>query len=142
MKLSFAVFASVAYAIGASRAITLPILPGVPVEGTYAELYNLCESKGSQSYVGVLYADGTKKTFNFGECYPYAYGPVLAQQAVFCKGATCENNPNPDCTGGAIPPVPVVVPPLTTLINAADFVQLIGQGATCQPNILSGNLWN
>lgn len=49
MKLSLGVLASVAYAIGASRAITLPILPGIPLVGTYAELYDLCESRGSNS---------------------------------------------------------------------------------------------
>lgn len=44
-------------------------------------------------YVGVLYADGTTVTYNFGQCYPYEIGSVLAEVAVFCKGVTCENNP-------------------------------------------------
>jgi hypothetical protein len=35
------------------------------------------------------------------------------------------------CTGGAFPPVPVPLPAGTTLINAADFVEIIREGALC-----------
>ncbi|KAF8158090.1 hypothetical protein B0H34DRAFT_440909 [Crassisporium funariophilum] len=88
-------------------------------------------------YVGVLYEGNISTTFEYGECYPYQLPDrKLAQMAVFCKSVTCNNNPNPDCSGGAVPPIPVPVPALTTLINAADFVQIIGQGATCQPNLV------
>ncbi|TFK70377.1 hypothetical protein BDN72DRAFT_839087 [Pluteus cervinus] len=106
----------------------------VPVLSQYAELFELCEAGGPNSYVGVLYESGFTTTFDYGECYPYEIDDDIAEMAVFCKSVTCENNPNPDCTGGAIPPVPVPVPAGVTLINALDFVQIIGQGATCQPN--------
>lgn len=43
---------------------------------------------------------------------------------------------NANCTGGAVPPVPVPVPAGLTLVNVADFVQIIGQGATCSGNQL------
>ncbi|KAF5314930.1 hypothetical protein D9619_007573 [Psilocybe cf. subviscida] len=77
--------------------------------------------------------------FHYGQCYPYSYPDHgLAQVAVFCRAVTCNNNPNPDCTGGAVPPVPVPLPPLTVLPNVADWVQLLGQGAMCYENGLSG----
>lgn len=44
---------------------------------------------------------------------------------------------NPDCSGGAVPPVPVPIVAGTILPNVVDFVQLLGQGATCQRNGLS-----
>ncbi|TFK32213.1 hypothetical protein BDQ12DRAFT_728870 [Crucibulum laeve] len=110
---------------------------GLPISD-YLYLLHLCENGGPNAYVGVRYQGiNNYRTFNFGECYPYKIDENLAEQAVFCKTVTCYNNPNPDCTGGAVPPVPVPVPVGTTLLNAADFVQLIGQGATCQSDGLS-----
>ncbi|KAF8878898.1 hypothetical protein CPB84DRAFT_1828519 [Gymnopilus junonius] len=109
----------------------------IPVLSEYAELFSFCEAGGPDAYVGVQYADGFLTTFAYGQCYPYSVPDHgLAAMAVFCKSVTCENNPNPDCTGGAVPPVPVPIVAGLTLINAADFVQILGQGATCQPNDL------
>lgn len=104
----------------------------------YFKLFKLCEDAGANSYVGVLYQNDQYVTYKFGQCYPYQLSNGnLAKMAVFCKSSTCNNNPNPDCTGGAVPPAPIIVPEGLTLINAADFVQYIGQGATCQSNALS-----
>jgi len=114
-----------------------PPIPNLPPSliPLYHDLYDRCEAAGKNSYVGVFYAGNTGyKTFNHGECYSYEVNGDLAQMAVFCKSVTCVDNPNPDCTGGATPPVGVPVPQFLTLINAADWVQLLGQGATCQPN--------
>ncbi|KDQ50682.1 hypothetical protein JAAARDRAFT_211597 [Jaapia argillacea MUCL 33604] len=110
---------------------------GVPVVTEYATLYSACEAGGSNVYVAVQYANTPKiALYSYDECYPYEVNGNLAEMAVFCKSVTCENNPNPDCTGGAVPPVPVPIPAGLTLVNAADFVQLLGQGATCQENKL------
>ncbi|PPQ71632.1 hypothetical protein CVT26_010593 [Gymnopilus dilepis] len=130
MKWSTSILCLSAVAVGAFASPQ-----GVPVLSEYTRLWNVCEAGEPNSYVGVQYADGFVTTFNYGECYPYEL-PVhgVAAMAVFCKSVTCESNPNPDCTGGAVPPVPVPVPAALTLINVADFVQLLGQGATCQPN--------
>ncbi|CAA7266134.1 unnamed protein product [Cyclocybe aegerita] len=103
-----------------------------PIE--YFKLLYLCEDGGPNTYVAVRYQGNQYTTFEYNQCYPYEISGNLAEMAVFCKSATCYNNPDPDCTGGAVPPVPVPVPALTTLVNAADWVQLLGQGATCQKN--------
>jgi len=113
------------------------VLADVPVLTEYDILYQLCEAGGDDVYVGVLYEGGQTTTFSFDECYPYELGGEDAEMAVFCKSVTCYSNPNPDCTGGAVPPVPVPLLAGLTLINAADWVQLLGQGATCQKNGLS-----
>ncbi|KAG4440492.1 hypothetical protein IFR05_004027 [Cadophora sp. M221] len=97
-----------------------------------AELKIYCTTIGLK-YEGI----SLPVSFDFGECYPYELLAGLAQVAVFCKAATCYNNPNPDCTGGAVPPLPVPIVAGTILPNVADFVQLLGQGATCQRNGLS-----
>ncbi|KAF9531284.1 hypothetical protein CPB83DRAFT_849693 [Crepidotus variabilis] len=114
----------------------LPVLSlNVPILSEYADLLQRCEEGGANAYVGVHYQGDTGyQTFNYGQCYPYQIGKDLAKMAVFCKSVTCYSNPDPDCTGGATPPVGVPLPKYATLINAADFVQLLGQGATCQPN--------
>lgn len=83
----------------------------VPVLSEYDKLFKLCEDGGAnsvsdiafnkliildslpQKYVGVQYANGYTTTFQFGKCYPYSINGVLAQMAVFCKAATCYNNP-------------------------------------------------
>ncbi|KAH7397766.1 hypothetical protein BKA64DRAFT_47275 [Cadophora sp. MPI-SDFR-AT-0126] len=103
---------------------------------TIAELQAYCQTVGPNTYVAVRYEDvASPVTYDFNECYPYELaGGELAQVAVFCKSATCYNNPNPDCTGGAVPPVPVPILAGIILPNVADFVQLLGQGATCQRN--------
>ncbi|KIM38348.1 hypothetical protein M413DRAFT_447838 [Hebeloma cylindrosporum] len=111
--------------------IPLGILP------EYLKLLKLCKDAGDNAYVGVLYQGGNEVTFNFNTCYPYSIDGKLAEMAVFCKAATCYSNPNPDCSGGAVPPVPVPVVAGLTLINALDWVQFLGQGATCQRNGLS-----
>ncbi|KAJ3497908.1 hypothetical protein NLJ89_g10287 [Agrocybe chaxingu] len=100
----------------------------------YLKLLHLCNKGGSNAYVAVRYQGNYYTTFKYNQCYPYEISGNLAEMAVFCKSATCYNNPNPDCTGGVVPPVPVPVPALTTVVNAAGWVQLLGQGATCQKN--------
>ncbi|PPQ71557.1 hypothetical protein CVT24_006438 [Panaeolus cyanescens] len=99
----------------------------IPVLSEYVKLFQLCQAGGENTYVGVRYAGGNYKTFAFNECYPYVVDGNNAEMAVFCKGVTCYNNPNPDCTGGAVPPVPVPLLAGLTLINAAQWVQLLGQ---------------
>jgi len=126
MKLSLSVF-SVLATIGLTSAVITD----------YLELYDLCESGGPDVYVGVRYEGPVYKTFSYNQCYPYEVDGHLAQMAVFCKSVTCYNNPNPDCTGGAVPPVPVPIVAGLTLVNVEDWVQLLGQGATCQHNGLS-----
>lgn len=40
-------------------------------------------------YVAVLFANNERKTYKYGECYPYSIGESKAVQAVFCKLAFC-----------------------------------------------------
>lgn len=100
----------------------------------YPKLLALCKGAGDYAYVGVLYGDGSTTTFSYGQCYPYQLnaptGP-LAEMAVFCKTVICYNDLGSDCSAEL--PAPVLVPALTTLVNADDFVQIIGQGAICHP---------
>jgi len=118
--------------------LSLATVTGVSAVLTeYVKLLNLCKNGGSNSYVGVEYESGFTTTYDYNQCYPYSINNGdLAQMAVFCKSVTCYSNPNPNCTGGAVPPVPVPIAAGLTLVNAADWVQLLGQGATCQPNKL------
>ncbi|CZS96666.1 uncharacterized protein RCO7_04776 [Rhynchosporium graminicola] len=104
-----------------------------------AELAEYCRTVSPNTYVAVYYQNiATPITYDFGQCYPYQLASgALAEVAVFCKTTTCYGNPNPDCTGGAVPPVPVPLVAGTPLPNLLDFVQLLGQGATCQRNGLS-----
>lgn len=88
--------------------LTSAIIPG------YQELYDLCTSGGPNvvsthynafkkdrdyspvvrcQYVGVRYAGKVYKTFSYNECYPYEVDGHLAEMAVFCKSATCYDNP-------------------------------------------------
>jgi len=118
---------------------------------------SLVSSSLSLKYVAVYYQDSTVPTlFEYGKCYPYEINEKLAQFAVFCRPATCYDNPyvsfilnlhfldsllyyrNPDCTGGAVPPVGIPIPAGLPLPNVADWVQLLGQGATCWRNRLPG----
>ncbi|KJA13917.1 hypothetical protein HYPSUDRAFT_470652 [Hypholoma sublateritium FD-334 SS-4] len=105
---------------------------------SYENLLRHClNAQDNSTYVSVQYAGLTDIVdYVYGECYPYQLGADLAQKAVFCRSVTCYSNPNPNCTGGAVPPIPVPVPAGLTLVNVADFVQYIGQGATCWPNAL------
>ncbi|KAJ7330846.1 hypothetical protein DFH08DRAFT_708679 [Mycena albidolilacea] len=61
----------------------------------YAKLLKMCkEDLNRNTYVAVRYAGPDNyKTFAFEECYPYKIDGTLAQMAVFCKSATCYNNP-------------------------------------------------
>lgn len=106
------------------------------------------------------YASGVVTTFVPNQCVPY-YLPdgARAVQLHLCKSVTCYSNPfvslslsralpprpsnmpltritkpnsNPDCTGGAVPPVPIPIPASTPLLNAADISAILGEGATCQ----------
>jgi hypothetical protein len=129
MKFSLAVGFSVLAAIGRA-------LPSIPVLGLYDELLNRCNTGDPDVYVGVLYGDDTFTTFSYGKCYPYILNGENAVMAVFCRSVTCFNNPNPDCTGGAVPPVPVPILAGLTLVDVDDWVLLLGQGATCQMNNL------
>ncbi|MCJ1359237.1 MAG: hypothetical protein MMC33_009237 [Icmadophila ericetorum] len=113
----------------------LPLPQSTPAP--FSALEAACETVGPETYVVVQYENTPNFiTYNFDTCYPYAInnGANLAMQALFCRSVTCENNPNPDCSGGAVPPVPVPLPAGTYLPNVADFVQLLGEGATCQAN--------
>ncbi|KAF9469455.1 hypothetical protein BDZ94DRAFT_1303922 [Collybia nuda] len=113
-------------------AVPSVISSSIPLMGDFARLHALCATSGPNAYVGVQYASGFEITFQYNQCYPYQLpNQGLAQKAVFCKTATCYSNPNPDCTGGAVPPIPVSVVDGTMLVNAADWVHLMGQGATC-----------
>ncbi|KAF4612554.1 hypothetical protein D9613_012730 [Agrocybe pediades] len=134
MKLS----SIISFVASASISILHATGASVPTE-EITKLRELCEAGGDSTYVGVRYQGDFYTTYAFNQCYPYSLPDGrLAELAVFCKSATCENNPKPDCTGGAVPPVPVPVVAGLVLANAADFVQYIGQGATCQSNGLSG----
>lgn len=108
---------------------------GIPVVGELAKLAKLCLDGGPNVYVGVLYDRGTTVTYSFDQCYPYTLSDgELAEMAFFCQSVTCYSNPYLDCEGGSDLPTGVPVPAGTTLVNAADFVQLLGQGATCEEN--------
>ena len=83
----------------------------IPVLSDYDKLFQLCEGGGENSvssshtilpltylyisqYVGVRYQNNKYVTYNFGDCYPYRLlNGNLAEMAVFCKAATCYNNP-------------------------------------------------
>lgn len=109
---------------------------------------NIPDSWLPGKFVDVQHAGTTSfVTFDFSQCHPYQIDENLAQVVLFCKTATCYDNPfiislfvelmglvvrNPDCSGGAVPPVPVPLLKWTILPNVAHFVQLLGQGATCQ----------
>lgn len=43
----------------------------------------------TSQYVAVLFANGDRKTYKYGECYPYSIDKSKAVQAVFCKLAFC-----------------------------------------------------
>ncbi|KAF8993281.1 hypothetical protein BDQ17DRAFT_1331771 [Cyathus striatus] len=117
--------------------VLLPGFPTIPLKliPEYVKLYNMCQDSNiNGTYVAVRYGDNDYTTFKYNQCYPYAIDGNEAEMAVFCKSVTCYSNPNPDCTGGAVPPVPVPLVAKLFLVNVADFVQLLGQGATCQQN--------
>ncbi|KAL2069561.1 hypothetical protein VTL71DRAFT_14240 [Oculimacula yallundae] len=110
-----------------------------PILTQIGQLKEVCKTVGPNTYVAVYYQGVTTPvTYDFNQCYPYQLASgALAEVAVFCKWATCYNNPNPDCSGGAVPPLPVPLPAGTVLPNLLDFVRLLGQGATCQRNFFS-----
>ncbi|KAF9476402.1 hypothetical protein BDN70DRAFT_951505 [Pholiota conissans] len=116
----------------------LPLPGSIPIVGIYKQLYDLCENAGPQAYVGVLYGnDSYYMTFNYTDCYPYRIDNEQAKEAVFCRAATCFSHPTLDCEGGAVPPVGVPVPPGTVLPNVADFVEFLGDSASCITDELS-----
>ncbi|KAF7344172.1 hypothetical protein MVEN_01707600 [Mycena venus] len=123
--------------IGAVSVAALPDLnlPDFDLVTEYAKLLQMCNAGPLNTYAAVRYAGlNNYETFAFGECYPYRINGSLAQMAVFCKSVTCYNNPNADCTGGAVPPVPVPLEAGLTLVNIGDWVHLLGSAATCNQN--------
>ncbi|KDR77816.1 hypothetical protein GALMADRAFT_1326777 [Galerina marginata CBS 339.88] len=98
MKLLCPLILLAANALCAFAALPIPLPPlNVPLDlvPDYFKLFKLCNNGGDNSYVGVLYQDGSYVTYNFGQCYPYELsdGTTLAKMAVFCKTSTCFNNP-------------------------------------------------
>ncbi|KAF8186699.1 hypothetical protein BJ912DRAFT_1043086 [Pholiota molesta] len=131
-------FLSVLSVLICSTIGTARILPTGPILD-YPQLqllHALCESGGSNSFVAVLYSDNTSKFYNYGECLPYALDGATISGAIFCKSATCYNKGNARCTGGTEPPVPIPVFAGMVFRNAADFAQLLGDGAICTANDL------
>ncbi|KAH9480033.1 hypothetical protein JR316_0006630 [Psilocybe cubensis] len=108
-------------------------LPAVEDE----KLLALCNAAEQNTYLAVRFGDDYYTTFDYNVCYPYKIGDKVAQQAFFCKAATCYNNANEDCTGGSIPPAPIIIPTRISLPNTADFIHFLGQGALCHANALS-----
>jgi len=102
----------------------------------YVKLYKLCEDASSQTCVAARYGDDYYKTFEYGACFSTEVEGKRLQTSVFCKSATCYDNPNLNCTGGAALPVPVPVLEYTYFANLADVTELLDHGAICQPNEL------
>jgi len=109
----------------------------IPSDATpqYIKLYKICESASSKTYVAVRYGENTYNTFEYGACYPTATEGKPGEMAVFCKPATCYGYLDLYCTGGPVPPVPILVPQYTSLTNVADITQLLKYSAVCSdPN--------
>jgi len=98
----------------------------------YRGLLNRCLAGGSFVYVAVRYSGNIYVTYKFDECYPYEVNGKKAEVAVFCRDVQCVSHPKADCSGGDVTPAVPLLAGLT-LINAADWVRLLGKGATCQP---------
>ncbi|KAH9480032.1 hypothetical protein JR316_0006629 [Psilocybe cubensis] len=101
------------------------------------KLQSMCDAAGENTYVAAQFGDDYYTTFDYNECYPYTIGGKVVQQALICKTVTCYNDANDDCTGGAIPPLPITVPAGLRLVNLADVAHLFGQSGICHAKILS-----
>lgn len=89
-------------------------IPTVPIVDEYLTLSKLCNEGGEDTvsppppiydsitiqlifpffvtsiqYVAVCFANGDRKTYKYGECYPYSVDESQASQAVFCKSSFC-----------------------------------------------------
>ncbi|KAF9034316.1 hypothetical protein BJ165DRAFT_1534136 [Panaeolus papilionaceus] len=102
-------------------------------------MLSLCQGGGNETYIAVKYTDNIYRTYKYGECYTFDIDGGIAALALFRKPATCFLHPNPDCSGGVVPPVSIPIPAVAPLFfaNAADFIEFVGKSATCQKNVLS-----
>ncbi|KAJ3510012.1 hypothetical protein NLJ89_g4914 [Agrocybe chaxingu] len=96
--------------------------------------YNACVKADSDTFVGIRYGSGSPETVVYSQCVPWRKNGEIITNAVFCRPATCYVFSDKECKTGPSIPFNVVVPVPFDFLNAADFVEYLGQSAYCSPN--------
>lgn len=65
--------------------------------------------------------------YSFNECIPIERDGHLATKLAFEQDAAIFGYPNPDCTGGTFPPVPIPVFKGLVIENTADALSVFGE---------------
>ncbi|KAH9479546.1 hypothetical protein JR316_0008140 [Psilocybe cubensis] len=128
----------VALLASASSAIstTIPgvVGPDVSLEKD-AELYDACKAADPKLvFAGIRYGEGPPEVVQYNQCVPWRKNGKTIANAVFCQPASCYVFADEHCSEGPTTPAPVDVPVSVDFLNAADFVELLGQSAYCSPN--------
>ncbi|KAF9037456.1 hypothetical protein BJ165DRAFT_1597244 [Panaeolus papilionaceus] len=119
-----------------AAAINVPILGTVDLVKDSAQ-YKACKAADPKTtFAGIRYGDGPPETVVYNQCVPWRRDGEIIANAVFCQPASCYVFADEHCTLGPTTPVPVVVPVSVDFLNAADFVELLGQSAYCSPNTI------
>ncbi|KAJ3495402.1 hypothetical protein NLJ89_g10632 [Agrocybe chaxingu] len=121
----------------------LPIVTGLPT--VTSGLPQIGDTPLSQlgvpwqvsGYIAVKYqskesANFTYHVYSYNDCVQYDLNGGRALMAEFCKTVVCNGHPNPDCSGGLTPPVPVTVIKDTVIVNPDNVAKFLQQGAICQ----------
>ncbi|KAF4611292.1 hypothetical protein D9613_006934 [Agrocybe pediades] len=131
---SFIVFV---FTITSVASLRVPVIGDIDLVKDTAQ-YQACKAANpATTFAGIRYGEGPPETVAYNQCVPWRNGDgdVIAN-AVFCQPATCFVFSDKNCSVGPSVPVPVVVPVAVDFLNAADFVELLGQSAYCTPNTL------
>ncbi|CAA7262730.1 unnamed protein product [Cyclocybe aegerita] len=135
MQLQFTLIISLA-ALSLTSALNIPIVGEVDVNKD-TEQYRACKAANPDTtFAAIRYGSGPPETVVYNQCVPWRKNGEIIANAVFCQPATCYVFSDENCTSGPTTPVPVVVPVPIDFLNAADFVELLGQSAYCSPNTI------
>ncbi|KAF5326838.1 hypothetical protein D9619_004231 [Psilocybe cf. subviscida] len=136
MKASLAsVLSAVLFAATSVSGINIPILGDIDLVKDSAQ-YKACKAANqATTFAGIRYGDGPPETVVYNQCVPWRRGNDIIANAVFCQPATCFVFDDLNCQEQSVP-IPVIVPVSIDFLNAADFVELLGQSAFCSPNTL------
>ncbi|PPQ73231.1 hypothetical protein CVT26_015034 [Gymnopilus dilepis] len=132
LALAFAVFASLAHA----TPINLPIIGDIDLAKDSAQYQACAAADPATTFAGIRYGEGPPETVVYNQCVPWRVNNEIIANAVFCQPATCFVFADTECKTGPSVPIPVIVPISIDFLNAADFVELLGQSAYCTPNTL------
>ncbi|KDR80622.1 hypothetical protein GALMADRAFT_207639 [Galerina marginata CBS 339.88] len=123
-------------ALSSVASISIPVVGDIDLIKDNAQ-YQACKAADpTTTFAGIRYGDGQPETVEYNQCVPWRKNGAIIANAVFCQPASCFVFADENCSLGPSVPVPVIVPVPIDFLNAADFVELLGQSAYCSPNTI------